>query len=106
MLNAEKWPSSIREINDLPDVQKQAIYKTLLPEWLFSEYGVDSETLTIDGQPVVQMRCPKSSRALEITVRRNPADLDPMLYLNMADSFNNQLLVLLVVINDLDAPRF
>jgi len=29
-----------------------------------------------------------------------------MFYLNMADTFNNQLLVLLVVVNDPDAPRF
>jgi hypothetical protein len=29
-----------------------------------------------------------------------------MLYLNMTDTFNQQLLVLLVVVNDLDTPRF
>jgi hypothetical protein len=101
-----EWPRSIREINDLPDASKDAVYRTLLPDWLFSDYGVDTEQLTVDGQPVVLFRCPKGSRAMEISVRRCPEDTDPMLYLNMADTFNNQLLVLLVVINDLDFPRY
>lgn len=100
------WPGSLREINDLPDEEKQAIYRTLLPEWLFNSYGMDRETLRIEGRQVVRFRYPKGSRALEITVQRQPTDIDPMLYLNMADTFNNQLLVLLVVVNDLETPRF
>lgn len=101
-----EWPRSIRDINGLPDDSKYAIYRTLLPEWLYTDYGVDPEQLTVDGQPVVSFRCPKGSRAMEISVRRCATDVDPMLYLNMADTFNNQLLVLLVVINDMDAQRF
>ncbi|MEO8607673.1 MAG: hypothetical protein ABI690_07330 [Chloroflexota bacterium] len=100
------WPTSIREINDLPEQEKRFIYKTLLPEWLFVNFGMDREMLTIDGQLVVQFRCPQGSRAFEISVRRTPNDIDPMLYLNMTDTFNHQLLVLLVVVNDIDTPRF
>ncbi|MBZ0291458.1 MAG: hypothetical protein K8L99_02725, partial [Anaerolineae bacterium] len=99
-------PSSIREINQLPEQEKEAIYRTLLPEWLFTDYSIDRETLTFQGFRVVQFRCPEGSRALEIRVRRQATDMDPMLYLNMADTFNNQLLVLLVVINDPEAERF
>ncbi len=100
------WPPSIREINGLPDQEKLAIYRTLLPEWLFTTVGLDRESLTVDGQRVVNFRCPPGSRSVEVNVRRRATDLDPMLYLNMADTFNNQLLVLLVVVNDLDTPRF
>lgn len=100
------WPNSIREINDLPEDEKRSIYQTLLPEWLFTTYGMDRQTLTISGQEVVNFRFPKGSRALEISVRRHFHDIDPLLYLNMADTFNYQLLVLLVVVNDLDTPRF
>lgn len=39
-------------------------------------------------------------------VKRRASDIDPMLYLNMADTFNQQILVLLVVVNDPEAPRF
>jgi hypothetical protein len=100
------WPNSIREINDLPEDEKRTIYKTLLPEWLFTTYGMDRERLTIAGEHVVQFRFPKGSRALEISVRRHPRDVDALLYLNMADTFNHKLLVLLVVVNDPDSPRF
>lgn len=100
------WPHSLREINDLPEQEKQAIYRTLLPEWLFDRYGIDRETLTFAGRQVVWFRCPAGTRAVEISVKRRAGDIDPMLYLNMADTFNHQLLVLLVVVNDPDAPRF
>ncbi|HEX2618676.1 MAG TPA: hypothetical protein VHL11_00980, partial [Phototrophicaceae bacterium] len=103
---ATEFPVSIRGINDLPDTEKQAIYATLLPEWLFQSHEIDPQTMTRHGLPAVTFRCPAGSRAVEIIARRNPADLDPILYLNMADTFNHKLLVLLTVVNDLDAPRF
>lgn len=108
MTNGTSFPSSIREINDLPDAEKYAIYKTLLPEWVFAQYGVDKDKVDIDSfdHPTVSFRCAPNSRSLEIIVRRRASDLDPLLYLNMADTFNQQLLVLLVVVNDLDAPRY
>lgn len=100
------WPSSLREINGLPEEEKIDIYKTLLPDWLFTSYGVDRDDLTLDGQQVVRFRFPVGSRALEISVKHKLTDADPMLYLNMADTFNNQLLVLLVVVNDPEAERY
>lgn len=102
----DKWPASIRGINNLPDDEKIAIYRTLLPDWLYTQYGIDPDTLSYEGKRVVQFRAPSNTRGLEVIVRRRAADIDPMLYLNMADTFNNQLLVLLVVVNDPDAPRF
>lgn len=104
------WPSSIREINKLPEAEKHGIYRNLLPDWLSDQ---DNE---FDHQPSpphgnhndrqIIFRCPQGSRALEISVKRRAVDMDPMLYLNMADTFNGQLLVLLVVVNDPDSPRF
>lgn len=102
----QPWPNSLRELNNLPEVEKRRCYSTLLPEWLFTSYGVDRESLSVDGKPVVFFRWPKGSRAFELTVRLHPFDRDPLLYLNMTDTQNNQLLVLLVVINNPDSPRF
>jgi hypothetical protein len=103
-----EWPTTLREINNLPEEQKHAIYATLLPDWLFTDYDVDRKTLRrkSDNHQIVDFRCPAGTRAMEISVKQHPADLDPMLYLNMTDTFNNQLLVLLVVVNDPEAPRF
>lgn len=99
-------PHSIREINALPEVEKQSIYKMLIPDWVFPAFNIDSQTLTAAGNPVVKFRCPNGSRAVEIFVKRNILDSDPALYLNMTDTFNNQLLVLLLVVNDMESPRF
>jgi hypothetical protein len=100
------YPNSIREINNLPEAEKVNIYRTLLPEWIFSTYVIDRETLTADGKKVVHFRCPPGSRAMEVTVKRRASDIDPVMYFNMADTFNHQLLVLLVVVNDVNAQRY
>lgn len=100
------YPHSLREINDLPDDEKRAIYASLLPEWLTTQYRINRETLLVDGPADVHLRCPRGSRALELSVKRLAEDVDPIIYLNMADTFNNQLLVLLVVVNDPDSVRY
>jgi len=99
-------PNSIRQINSLPLLEKQGIYKQLIPDWVFVDYRIDPETLLQDGQKVVRMRCPQGSRSLEISVRHDPHDLDPVMYLHMIDTFNFQLMVLLVIINDPESPRY
>lgn len=101
-------PTSIREINNLPETEKHEIYKMLLPPWLFSRYGVDHKTLRIavDNQPIIHFRCPAGTRSMELSVKRRITDMDPMLYVNIADAFNNQIIVLLVIVNDPDSPRF
>lgn len=106
MANQLQWRSSFFEINQLDEADKIAIYRTVIPEWVYSTYAIDRETLTADGKPVVRFRCPAGSRAVEVTVRRRASDPDPLLYINMVDTFNNQLLVLLIVVNNPDAPRF
>lgn len=102
----DKWPHTIREINDLTDDQKCAIYKTLIPDWIYDQFGIDRETLTINAKSVIKLRCPHGSRAMEMSVFHQPGSRDPALYLNMADSFLGQLMVLLVMMNDPDSPRY
>jgi hypothetical protein len=99
-------PASIFAINQLAEEEKIAVYRTLIPEWIYAKYFIDRTTLTADGKPVVRFRCPRGSRAFEVSVWRRAGERDPMLYLNMVDTFNFQILVLLVVVNNPDAPRF
>lgn len=100
------WPDSIRAINGLPLPEKRAIYRTLIPDWVFAQFDIDPDTLTVGGRPVIEFRCPPGSHALELSVRHQPDALDPALYLHLADTFHNQLVVLLAVVNDPQAPRF
>lgn len=101
-----QFPASIFAINQLPEAEKQAIYRTLIPDWLLDQYDIDRERLATDGRSHVRYRCPTGSRALELTVVRRPGDRDPLAYFNMVDTFNYQLLVLLVVFNNPESPRF
>lgn len=99
-----EFPHSIREINALAEAEKQAIYRTLIPPWVFKDFDIDPADAGKHRK--IQYMCPTGSRAMEITVKRDPADRDPLLYFNMADTFNQQLLVLLVMVNNPDALRF
>lgn len=92
------WPASIREVNNLDVKQKEAIYQTLLPDWLLTQVNVHD--------PVIQFRCPVDSRTAEVIVKRSAADFDPVFYLHITDTLNNQIMILLLVVNDPDSPRF
>ncbi|MFZ4814990.1 MAG: hypothetical protein ACOYL5_10685 [Phototrophicaceae bacterium] len=103
----DRFPPTLREINSLPEPERRGIYSTLTPTDLLEQLGmsgVGESDLIADGR--LQFRAPSGSRSLEITLKRHPKDVDPLLYFHMADTFNYQLLVLLVVANDLDQPRF
>lgn len=99
-----KFPTSIREINSLPSKEKWAIYETIIPPHILDEFSINLDPEKDDAQ--VEYLCPTGSRAMELSVKRQTDDPDPLMYLNMADTFNNQILVLLVVVNDPDAERF
>jgi hypothetical protein len=100
------WPNSIREINDLPLEKKQAIYQTLIPDWVFPTFGINPQDNTVRGTPVIHKRCPAGSNAVEISIYNVPESTEPVMYLHMGDTFNSQLIVLLVIINDPASPRF
>lgn len=99
-----EFPHSIREINSLPESEKRTIYQTLIAPWILTDFNIDPDVT--DAHAQIRYLCPQGSRAMELTVKCDPADRDPILYMNIADTFNNQLLVLLVVVNDPDAPRY
>jgi hypothetical protein len=101
-----EWPRTLYDINQLPQAAKEGIYYTLLPDWIFTRFGVDRRTLTIDRQPVVTLRCPDGTGAMEITVKHHPDAVDPLCYINMADTSSYQLMVLMLVVNDPTSPRF
>lgn len=105
-MNMQPLPSTIWEINRLDDEYKKIIYSSLIPEWAFTEFQIDPVSLRIAGQPALDFRFPPGSRAFEISLRANPQDRDPVLYLHATDTFNNQILVLLIMVNDPNATRY
>ena len=100
------FPHSVREINDLPGSEKLAIYHTLVPEWVFSMFGIDRQTYSVRDKRVIHVRCPSGSSSVELSVYHMHDAPDPALYLQMGDTINSQLAVLMVIVNDPYAPRF
>jgi hypothetical protein len=105
MTNFPPLPPTIRAVNNLPQGEKEQIYRSILPPWLLHEYfgGATRDDM---GELCMTCICPPGSRSVELSVRRRPDDRDPLLYLQLADNLNNQIIVLLVVVNDPESPRF
>jgi hypothetical protein len=100
-LDSFQWPQSIRSINDLNREVKEAIYRTLVPEGLLEQFGIDPCDAT-----QLQILCPADTRSVEMAAYIGPDEHDPIFYLHMADTLNYQISLLLLVINDPESPRF
>ena len=98
---------SIRGINQADETTREAIYRTLIPDELLARYNIDPCSLgDADGNRLVQFVCPFATSSVEIKVWHQVGARDPLLYLQLADTPNNQLCVMLFVINDPHSPRF
>jgi hypothetical protein len=98
---------SIRGGNDLEGNMPDAIYRTLIPNSLLAQYQIDPRTLCdTAGNRLVEFTCPRGVGTMELKVWHQAGARDPLLYLQLADTINNQLSVLLFVANDPNSPRF
>ena len=98
---------SIRGINELDPQVAAAVYRTLVPDELLTQFGIDPKTLSSgDDKRRVEFVCPPGTSSVEIKVWHPIQTRDPLLYLQLADTANNQLSVLLLIVNDPESPRF
>ncbi len=98
---------SIYSINELDEQLRDAIYRTLVPMELLCEYGINPITLSdAAGSRLVQFISTPDTGSVEIKLWPYEGAVDPLLYLQLADTGNNQLAVLLLVVNDPRSPRF
>lgn len=92
--------ASIRQINALPDQDKLALYRALVPR------DVLEQCCAAQGRLDTSVCCAPNSCFVEVDVRHSHDRRDPLLYFQMADTANGQIQVLLLVVNDPFAPRF
>jgi hypothetical protein len=100
-IDSIRWPESLRGINGLEVPVKRATYLQLVPGSLLEQYGIDP-----DDQQLVIVNCPQDTRSVEMIIFHRPGARDPLLYLHMADTLNNQIALLLLVVNDPESPRY
>jgi hypothetical protein len=99
--------NSLATINQLPVDIRDQVYHTLLLDDLMERFTIDKVTLCNPrGEKAVLVDASPHTGLVEIRVWRQLSDRDPVLYIQLVDTVNNQMLVLLFVTNDPDAPRF
>ncbi len=97
---------SLRQINNLPAEQKEAVYCSLIPQEALLRFGLPSSMEDAQGRALWNCVCAPKTGSVALGLYRRWGDCDPLLYLEMTDTLNNQLEVLLFVVNDPDSERF
>ncbi len=98
---------SLAEINRLPVATKENLYRNLVPERVFTEFGIDRETLRGPaGERCIEYICPEGLGILRIAVRLHPQDRDCLFFVEVADSPYGPIELSFCLINDLASPRF
>lgn len=97
---------SIRQINNLPPAQKQAIYRALIPREALRRFGIPLSLTDRQGRSLLKYTAKAATSSVALALYHRWDAQDPVIYLEMADTPNNQLEVLLFVVNDPDSERF
>lgn len=98
---------SIAGLNKLPEAERIAAYRTLLPDSIFEQVGIDPvNAVDASGQPLFTVKGSSDSSDVVVQLKRDVAARGAAVYIHLADTANYQIIILLFVINDLDAARF
>jgi hypothetical protein len=96
---------SIRQVNKLPYEQMIQVYRHLVPLEILYRFGIDPHTLADDaGRALYQ--CKPGASSVELSLYHVWDAADSILYLQLADTPNNQIEVLLFIVNDPFSERF
>lgn len=96
---------SIRQINALSHKQRSLVYRSLVPVDVISRFDIDLDRdHTESGSPLFTLDPKQSSVALSVKHARHA--VDPLLYIQLADTTSGQIEVVLFIINDPYAERF
>ncbi len=98
---------SLAGLNNLPAAEREAAYRSLLPDEVFTRFGINrADPVDAEGRPLFAVQGIPDTGSVEISYYHQASARDPLIYVHLADTPNNQIIVLLLVVNDPDAPRF
>jgi hypothetical protein len=99
--------TSVRQINQLPAEEREAIYRHLIPPRVGELLGLDLATgLDAQGNRLASILCPEDQGFVRIEVRRDPLDRDCVFLLKLTQPTEEFLEIAFIIVNDLDAERF
>jgi GNAT superfamily N-acetyltransferase len=99
--------TTLRQINQLPAEEREAIYRTLIPPKVVELLSLDLATgLDPRGNRLVSYVCPEDQGYVRIEVRRDPQDEDCVFLLKLTQPTDEFLELAFIIVNDPDAERF
>jgi hypothetical protein len=99
-------PTTIMEINELPQPEKREIYSRLIPGSLLDRFHLNPYLVDKKGNDLVSLICPRGSASMEMGLYHQSGFPDPILFGQMTDTLNGQIHILLYILNDPNSPRF
>ena len=96
---------AIGQVNKLPPEQVQQIYRHLIPLEILTRFGIDPETVA-DAQGRDMFECRPGVSSVELSLRHVWDAQDPVLYVQLADTPNNQIEVTLFILNNPYSERY
>ncbi|NUQ86145.1 MAG: hypothetical protein HUU11_15670 [Anaerolineales bacterium] len=96
-------PSTIGEINRLPEYEKREIYARYIPRQLIERFNLPD---LVQNHELLKFRYAAGSSDVEMMLYHQAGFPDPILYGHLADTLNGQIHVLLYILNDPNSPRF
>ncbi len=98
---------SLGEINRLGRKEKEEIYKHIVPERVFTAFGIERSTLCgKDGLKKIHFICPEGLGLLRTEVRLHPHDRDCLFFVEIVDTPYQQIELSFCLINDLSSMRY
>jgi hypothetical protein len=81
------------------------VYRHLVPLEILLRFGIDPQTLT-DAEGRTLFECQPGPSSVEMSLHHSGDAQDPVLYVQLADTPNNQIEVVLFTVNDPYSERF
>ncbi|MFW6135277.1 MAG: hypothetical protein ACOC7N_00475 [Chloroflexota bacterium] len=96
---------SIGQINALPPDQRARVYHSLIPTDVILRFDIDPQALKADSDSHL-FKVRAKSTSVSLSLRHTADAVDPLLYLQLADTSSGQIEVLMFIVNDPHAERF
>jgi hypothetical protein len=99
--------TAIRQINQLPAEEREAVYRRLIPPRVIDLLELDPVTgLDPRGNRLVTYLCPPDQGMVRIEVRRHPQDEDCVYLLKLTQPTEEFVEIAFIMVTDPDAERF
>ncbi|MFH0812388.1 MAG: hypothetical protein V2A69_06055 [Pseudomonadota bacterium] len=100
--------SWIYKINHLSDVEKEGLYRILIPPALFHRFHIHPILFINEKKErMVRFYCPPKDNAIQIEAKQNVSDQDCVFFLQLSDTTDRtQISLEFIIFNDPESERF